>query len=139
MDVVLIVLGVVGALVLLSFLLSRVVMRNHAKRARTLLPPLGPKDYEESAVGLTAPYKAYGLLRVTPAEMLFASAQNGQVLRVRRTAIAAAFASDDVPTGSGMQTLRRQALVLQLRDPQLPQGLGFMVSDPQGWAQRLRR
>ena len=135
----LIVLGVVVVLILVSFLLSRVVMSNHAKRARTLLPPLGPQDYEESAVGLTAPYKAYGLLRVTPAEMFFASAQNGQVLRVRRNAIAAAFTSEDVPTGSGMQTLRRKALVLQVRDPQLPQGLGFMVSDPQGWVQRLRR
>jgi hypothetical protein len=138
-DIVLIVLGVVAALILVSFILSRVVMRNHAKRARTLLPPLEPQDYEDSAVGLTAPFKAYGLLRVTPAEMLFASAQNGQVLRVRRTAIAAAFVSEDVPTGSGMQTLRRKALVLQVRDPKLPQGLGFMVSDPQAWAQRLRR
>ena len=138
MELVLIVVGVVFALILLGFVLSRVVMGNHANRARTLLPPAGPTDFEGSAVGLTAPFKAYGLLRLTPAEVQFASAQNGQVLRVRRNRIAAAFASDDVPTGSGMQSLRREALVLQLRDPQLPQGVGFMVSDPADWVQRLK-
>jgi hypothetical protein len=137
-EFVLIALAVIAGLILLGFVLSRVVMSNHARRARKLLPPPGPADYEETAIGLTAPYKAYGLLRVTPAEVLFASGQLAEVLQLPRRTIGAAFASEDVPTGAGMQTLRRQALVLQIRDPRLPQGLGFMVSDPQSWAARLK-
>lgn len=132
------VLAVIAAVILLGFVLSRVVMRNHAKRARALLPPADPQDHEDSAIGLTTPYNAYGLLRVTPREVLFASGQLPEVLQLPRRAIGAAFASEDVPTGSGMRTLRRQALVLQLRDPRLPQGLAFMVSDPQDWAARLQ-
>lgn len=132
------VVAVIAGLILLGFVLSRFVMRNHAKRARALLPPADPQDFEDSAIGLTAPYNAYGLLRVTPSEVLFASGQLSEVLRMPRRAVGAAFASEDVPTGSGMRTLRRQALVLQIRDPRLPQGLGFMVSDPQDWAARLQ-
>lgn len=133
MEFVVIAVLVIAGLILLGRVLSRVVMANHAKRARALLPPVGPHDYEESAIGLTAPYKAYGLLRVTPREVMFASGQISEVLTVSRSAVGHAFASDDVPTGSGMQTLRRQALVLQLRDPRLPQGVGFMVTNPQTW------
>ncbi len=135
----LVAVSVIAGLILLGLVLSRVVMGNHARRARSLLPPAGPGDYEESAVGLTAPYKAYGLLRVTPGEVLFASGQLGEVLSLPRTTIATAFASEDVPTGSGMQTLRRKALVLQVRDPRLPSGLGFMVSDPDAWVARIKR
>ncbi len=138
MEVLLIILAVVVGLVVGGFVLSRIVMGNHARRSRTLLPPAGPRDYEETAVGLTVPFKAYGLLRVTPAELLFASGQTGQVLRIRRSSIGAAIVSDDVPTGSGMQTLRRPALVLQVRDPELPQGIGFMVSDPAAWVRRIK-
>ena len=142
MDVVvvlLMVLGAVFALILIGFALSRVVMGNHARRARSLLPPLAPGDYEESAVGLTVPFKAYGLLRANSSGLVFATGQTGEVVAIRRRSIVSAFASEDVPTGTGMQTLRRPALVLQLNDPTLPQGLGFMVSDPAAWVQRLRR
>jgi hypothetical protein len=134
-------LGALIALVLfvgLGFLLSRVVLANNAKRARAALPPPGPRDFEESAVGLTVPFKAYGLLRITPAEVLFVNGSTRQVLSVQRSRIAACVASEDVPTGSGMQTLRRKALVLQLNDPSLPQGIAFMVSDPDAWVRRIR-
>jgi hypothetical protein len=137
-----VVLGVLLAVVLfvgLGFLLSRVVLANNAKRARAALPPAGPRDFEESAVGLTAPFKAYGLLRITPAELFFVNGSTRQMLQVQRHRIAACVASEDVPTGSGMQTLRRKALVLQLKDPSLPQGVAFMVSDPDAWVQRIRQ
>lgn len=128
-----------GVLLLVGFLLSRVVLRRNFTRARAALPPAGPGDHEESAVGLTAPFKAYGLLRLTPRELIFANGANGDALTVPRAAIVACTASEDVPTGSGMQTLRNKALVVQVNDPTLPQGMAFMVTDPQDWVGRLRR
>ena len=139
MPVVLAVVLAVVLLIGLGFVLSRVVLAKNAKRARAALPPAGPRDFEESAVGLTAPFKAYGLLRLTPAELHFVNGSTGDMMTVARTGIAACVASEDIPTGTGMQTLRRKALVLQLRDPLLPQGVAFMVSDPDGWVQRIRQ
>lgn len=133
-----IVLAVIGALLLVGFLLSRVVLRRNFQRAKAALPPSSPGDYEESAVGLTAPYKAYGLLRLTTGDLIFASGTSGDTLTVPRSAIAACVASEDVPTGSGMQTLRSRALVVQVNDPALPQGVAFMVTDPAAWVTRLR-
>lgn len=126
------------ALIAVGFVASRFVLSSNAKRAASALPTAGPDDVEESVVGLTAPFKAYGLLRLTPSELLFASGSAGDVLIVPRTAIAACVASEDIPTGSGMQTLRRKALVIQIDDPSLPQGIGFMVADPAEWVRRLR-
>ncbi len=143
MNTLLVVLSVavvaIALLLVAGLLVSRAVASSSAKRARSALPPMGPDDREESALGLTAPYQGYGLLRVTPSDLFFVNASTREVLAIPRTAIAAPFASEDVPTGSGMRTLRRAALVLQLNDPTLPQGLGFMVSDAHSWVERLRR
>ena len=133
-----VILGVLAALVVAGFLLSRLVLSNNAKRARGAVPPAGPHDYQESVVGLTSPFKASGLLRLTPDQLLFANGSTGEVLAIDRASIVACVASEDVPTGSGMQTLRRKALVLQLNDPTLPQGVGFLVLEPTAWVQRLR-
>ena len=134
-----VIVAAVLVLLLTGFVLSRMVLANNAKRGRQALPPAGPRDVEEVAVGLTWPHKAHGLLRLTPAELLFANGSTGAVLTIARTSIVACVASEDVPTGSGMQTLRRAALVLQIDDPTLPQGIAFLVGDPVAWVQRLRR
>ena len=133
--------ALVGLLLLvgIGWVSSRAVMANHGRKGRAMLPPVGPHDYEETAAGLTAPYRAYGLLRLTPNDLYFASSSPDGVLSVPRGRIVRAFASDDVPTGAGMRTLGRPALVLQLRDPSLPQGLAFVVSDPDAWQERLRK
>ena len=141
MDAMAIVIGVLAAFVALlvvGFVLSRIVLSRNFRRARAALPAAAPGDYEESAVGLTAPFAAYGLLRLTARELIFASGSTGTALTVPRSAIGACMASEDVPTGSGMQTLRRRALVVQITDPALPQAAAFMVTDPSAWVGRLR-
>lgn len=135
-------LGVLLAIVVLvgiSFVLSRVVLKQNAKRARAKMPPLSSTDFEEAAVGLTAPYKAYGLLRWTSSELLFGNGRTGDVLTIPRRSIVGCVASEDVPTGSGMQTLRRPALVIQVNDPTIGEGLGFVVTDADDWVARLRK
>lgn len=139
MPIVLGVLAGFAGLLMVGFLLSRVVLRRNFTRASAALPPAGPGDHDESAVGLTAPFKAYGLLRLTQRDLIFASGATGDVLTVPRSSIVACVASEDVPTGSGMQTLRNKALVVQVDEPTLPQGVAFMVTDPQDWVSRLRR
>jgi len=78
------------------------------------------------------------VLRLTPAELHFAGGSAPAAMTVDRARIVACTATEDVPTGAGMQTLRRKALVLQLSQPGLPQGVAFMVSDPTEWVRRLR-
>lgn len=138
MGIILGLLLVVLLVVAVSFALSRVVVRNHVKRAAAVLPPLGPRDFEQPAVGLTEPHRAYGLLRLTPAELLFANSTTREVLAVPRDRITGSTASRDIPTGGGMRTLRREALVVALSDPVLPSGLAFLVGSPSEWVARLR-
>ena len=86
---------------------------------------------------LTQPFAGLGLLRLSADALLFART-SGDVLTIERDGIVVAFASDDVPTGKGMATLRKPALVLQVDDPTLPQGLGFALPDPAGWVAAIR-
>jgi hypothetical protein len=137
-EFILIAASVVLAIVLLSWVLSRLVLRRNAKRARAALPPVGAMDVEEQAVGLTQPFKAYGLLRLTPSELLFADGA-GRTLIVPRAAIGGCTASRDVPTGAGMQTLRQPALVVAVKDPALGEGFAFAVSDPADWVARINQ
>jgi hypothetical protein len=137
-EFVLFLLAAGAAIVLVSFVLSRVVVRNHAKRARKALPPASAMDVEETAVGLTAPYKAYGVLRLTPSELLFADGK-GSTLTIPRAAVAGCTTSRDVPTGSGMQTLKRPALVVAVKDPTLGEAFAFLVADPAEWVARLKQ
>lgn len=137
MELVWILAGVL-LLVGVGFVLSRVVIGNHARRAAAILPPVGADDLEQAAVALTAPFKAYGLLRLTATELLFVNGNTRDVLAVPRHSIAGCVASADVPTGTGMQTLRRKALVVQVNDPTLPSGLAFLVREPQVWVERIR-
>lgn len=62
---------VVAVLWLGGFVLSRTVVRHNAARGESVLGPPGPHDIQESAAML-APAKGFGMLRLTPDELLFA-------------------------------------------------------------------
>lgn len=136
MDVVLVVLGVLLMVAVVAFF-GLLVWAGRVRRLRTALPAAGPQDVEARAVGLTDPYRTFGVLRLTPRDLLFAGS-GLQVLTVPRSVIVACVASEDVPTGSGMATAKRKALVVQIDDPTLPQALAFMVDDPGAWVSLLR-
>lgn len=138
MEFVLIALAVVVGIVALSWTLSRVVVANHVRKARAVLPPAGAMDVEEPAIGLTPPFKAWGMLRLTPSELVFADSKGG-VLTIPRAAIDGCTASTDVPVGGGMRTMRQPALVVAVKDPTLEQGYGFVVNDATAWVERLRQ
>lgn len=136
---ILVAVGIVVAVVMgLTHLVTRRAIGRYAQQARALMPPAGPEDMEANAVGMTKPHRAFGLLRLTDEDVLFGNAQAGNVLTIPRTSIVTAFASDDIPTGGGMQTLRKPALVLQISDPTIGEGLAFVVPDPQPWVDRIR-
>jgi len=107
------------------------------RRASRALPPRQPDDVEGPAGCVTQPFAGPGVLRLTTDALLFARV-SGPLLTLERDGIIAAFASDDVPNGHGMSTLRKPALVLQLDDPTLPQGVGFAVVDPAEWVAAIR-
>ena len=140
-TVVFVVAGILATALLImvvSYFLSRRVVRKHAAKATEAMGPPGPRDYEEPAVGLTPPYTAYGALRLTPGELVFSGGSKNGVLRIPLDSIVGATASRDVPVGSGMKTYAQNALVLQISDPTIADGLGFAVGNAAQWVERLR-
>jgi len=92
------------------------------------LPELGPSDIEEPAALADGPDRGYGVLRLTPSQLIFA-ANSGRVLTVERLEITGATTTRELP---GQETAK----------PVLAVASGervyyFAVNDPLAWELRL--
>lgn len=134
------VLAVVAAAVLVvvvvavaGVVVSRATVRSSAHRAALLLGEPGADDVQESAALLQpADRRGYGMLRLTPDELLFAPGDGSDVIRVARGEIAEATSSQDL-TGVA-RPVKRPALVIRAHDGQM---LALAVADTGAWLTRL--
>lgn len=92
------------------------------------LPALDPADIEEPAAIAQGPERGYGVLRLTPSQLIFA-ANSGRVLTIERLEITGATTTRDLPD----HTSARPVLAVSTRDAVHY----FAVNDPVGWEVRL--
>ncbi len=122
---------VVAVLWLGGFVLSRTVVRHNAARGESVLGPPGPHDIQESAAML-APAKGFGMLRLTPDELLFAKGSTDEVTRFDRRDIHSAVPSTDLGGTGG--ALKRPALVVTTASGE---AMAIAVTNVDEWLERL--
>lgn len=94
------------------------------------LPQLDPADIQEAAAIADGPDRGYGVLRLTPSQLIFA-ANSGRVLTIERLEITGATSTRDLPDHS----TARPVLAVTTRDAVHY----FAVNDPVAWEVRLLR
>lgn len=131
------VLGAVAALLALlavvAYVMSRSVVRGNAERAALVLGEPAPDDLQQSAAVLQPEdRRGIGVLRLTSVELLFASGDGEEVMRIARVDIDRAGSSHDL---DGLaRPLKRPALVVRTRDGQMT---AFAVSEVSEWTDRM--
>ena len=125
------VVALVALLWLGGLLFSRTVVRHNAARAAVVLGAAGDGDLQETAAML-GPGKGFGLLRLTPDELVFANGSSDEITRFERTQIRSAVPSAD-PQGA-TKPLRRPALVVTTVSGE---AMAIAVADVGLWIQRL--
>ncbi|MBK6764438.1 MAG: hypothetical protein IPG68_14750 [Micrococcales bacterium] len=92
------------------------------------LPALDPADIEEPAAIAQGPERGYGVLRLTPSQLIFAG-NSGRVVTIERLDITGATTTRDLPD----HTTAHPVLAVSTRDAVH----FFAVNDPVAWELRL--
>ncbi len=137
MTALLVGIGALAALLavfaVVAFVMSRSVVRGNAERAALVLGDAAPGDLQQSAAVLQpADRRGIGVLRLTSDELLFASGDGEEVMRIARTDIDRAGSSHDLD-GLG-RPLKRPALVVRTRNGDMT---AFAVSEVSEWVDRM--
>ena len=114
------------------FVLVRLVNWAGSAQPKQLRTPglreLGPSDIEEPAALADGPDRGYGVLRLTPSQLIFA-ANSGRVLTVERLEITGAPTPRDLPGQEAAKPVLAVASGERLSY--------FAVNDPLAWELRL--
>lgn len=95
---------------------------------RDALPARGPADFEEAAGILEGPERGYGILRLSPSQLLFA-ANSGRLTAIERLDITGVTATTELPT----HTTAKPVLVVTVGT----EVYYFAVEDAAAWERRL--
>ncbi len=102
--------------------------RGHTPVTTSTLPALDAADLQEAAAIAYGPDRGYGVLRLTPSQLVFA-ANSGRVLTIERLDITGATVTTSLPDHESLQPV----LAVSTRD-----GMHyFSVNDPLVWEKRL--
>lgn len=120
--------AVYAAMRLLNQSPNATAIRTTARRADQSLPPIDTGDFEEPAAIAHGPDRGFGVLRLTPSQLIFAGG-SGRVTTIERIDITGVSATTQLPD----QTTVKPVLAVTTRE-----GFHFFaVDDPTRWERRL--
>lgn len=139
MEALLVVVGaiVVGLVVLAvaGYVVSSKVVSGNARKGQALLGPIGTEDHEGSAILAKGGTRGFGVLRLTPTQLLFANPTSGEVLAIAREQITSVTATTDL--GVGEEEIVKPALMVTTGLPEAQVNTAFLVTDVQDWVARI--
>ncbi len=110
------------------YVIMRIAQGQSPSVARSSLPALDPADIQEAAAIAYGPDRGYGVLRLTPSQLVFA-ANSGRVVTIERLDITGATVTKSLPDHESAQPV----LAVSTRDGMYY----FSVNDPVAWELRL--
>ncbi|HNE89288.1 MAG: hypothetical protein U0R27_06670 [Candidatus Nanopelagicales bacterium] len=110
------------------YVIMRIAQGQSPSVAKSSLPALDPADIQEAAAIAYGPDRGYGILRLTPSQLVFA-ANSGRVLTIERLDITGATVTKNLPDRESAQPM----LAVSTRDAMYY----FSVNDPLAWELRL--
>lgn len=123
-----------GLLAGAGYVMSSLVIKGNTRRAKDLLGPAGPEDYEESAI-LAKGGRGFGVLRLTPDELQFGNAAFGDVIRLPRAELT--LVTTDTDLGVGLEQMNDPVLIVATGPPDATVETAFAVTRPTLWVERL--
>lgn len=107
---------------------SKTLSAESVDQRAAALPAIGPADYEEAAAVADGPDRGFGILRITPSQLLFAG-NSGRMVAIERLDITGVTTTTDLPDHVSAKP------VLAVTTPDAIHY--FAVEDPAAWEKRL--